>query len=101
MNIHFELAGFGRGNLQQQDRRSAPGGHNTRLSFVIERLRSAAHRIAGAMLRWRDRRIAIRTLEALNDHYLMDVGIERSDIHNFVANPRKRGSTDNDFTDAI
>lgn len=91
MNTHVELVGFGRGNLQQPDRRSAPWDRNTRLSLVIERLRSVAHRIVGAVLRLRDRRIAIRTLEALNDHYLLDVDIERSDIPSFVAKARKRG----------
>lgn len=91
MNTHIELPGLGRINLQQQDRRSAPWDRNTRPSLVFERLRSVTHRIVGAVLRWRDRRITIRTLEALNDHYLLDVGIERSDIHSFVSKARNRG----------
>ena len=38
----------------------------------------------GRVLRWHQRWLAIQTLEALNDHYLKDAGIERSEIHSFV-----------------
>jgi len=58
---------------------------------VIKHLRSVTHQIVGAVLRWRDRRITIRALEALNDHYLLDMGIERSDIHSFVTKAQNRG----------
>ena len=86
----FQVARFRTGYLQQRDRGSAPWDRNTRLSFVIEYLRPVTHQILGAVLRWRDRHIAIRTLEALNDHYLLDVGIERSDIHSIVNKGRNR-----------
>ena len=33
---------------------------------------------------WRARRIMIRRLQALNDHYLKDIGLERSDIVSMV-----------------
>lgn len=52
---------------------------------------SWAHRIVGPFLRWRVRQTAIWTLEALNDYYLMDVGIERSDICSFVAKGGRKG----------
>lgn len=87
----FRAVRFGRDDLQVRDGRSAPWDRNIRLSPVIEDLRSVARRSVGAVLLWRDRRIAIGTLEALSDYYLMDVGIERSDIPSFVANSRNEG----------
>lgn len=87
----FRAVRFRTGRPSRAGRRSELWDRNIRLSFVIEGLRSVARRSVGAVLRWRDRRIAIGTLEALSDYYLMDVGIERSDIPSFVANPRNEG----------
>lgn len=39
---------------------------------------------------WHQRWVAIQTLEALNDHYLKDAGIERSEIHSFVTKGSNR-----------
>ncbi len=85
MKTLIEMAGFGRGNPCPLDRGSALLDLNTWPSLVIECVKTRALRIIGPVRRWRNRRRAIRTLEALNDHYLMDLGIERSDIPFFVA----------------
>ena len=47
----------------------------------------------GRVLGWHQRWVAIQTLEALNDHYLKDAGIERSEIRSFVTKGPKREET--------
>ncbi|MBB4302144.1 uncharacterized protein YjiS (DUF1127 family) [Rhodobium orientis] len=46
-------------------------------------------RLVGPVVRWRDRRTAIRALESLNDHQLKDIGLGRADIPSIVAKGRK------------
>ncbi len=58
-----------------------------RLTSAINAVRAAA----AAMLRWRQRRIAIRRLMALDDHTLKDIGFCRGDIHS-VAEARLKTS---------
>ena len=57
------------------------------LTSAIDAVRAAA----AAMLRWRERRIAIRQLVALDDHTLKDIGLYRGDIHS-VADTRLKTS---------
>jgi len=40
----------------------------------------ALRRTRGRISRWRRRRIGIRKFQALNDHYLTDIGLDRSQI---------------------
>ena len=47
---------------------------------LIKGLESAVRHCADGISRWRRRRTAIRELQALSDHYLTDVGLERSQI---------------------
>lgn len=45
---------------------------------------SILRRLIATISRWRRRRAAIQQLQALNDHYLTDIGLERSDIASAV-----------------
>ncbi len=47
---------------------------------LVDGLKSAVRRIAGGISRWRQRRTAIRELQALSDHYLKDIGLDRAQI---------------------
>jgi len=51
------------------------------------------HYIVAPIFSWRKNRIAIQSLEALNDHFLLDIGIERFDIPSFVYNGQKKDET--------
>ena len=45
---------------------------------------STLHRSVDWACRWHQRRIGIRKLRALNDHYLADIGLDRSGIVAYV-----------------
>lgn len=90
MGTTSELNSFGRASHQKRDKRLTICGRSTRPSRVIHNLRTMTHMVFDFLMHWRDRRIAIGTLEKLNDHYLRDVGIDRADIPNFVATRRMR-----------
>jgi len=47
---------------------------------LVNGLESAVRRSVGGVSRWRQRRTAIRELQALSDHYLTDIGLDRSQI---------------------
>ena len=47
---------------------------------LINGLESALRWCVGRISCWRQRRTAIRKLQALNDHYLKDIGLHRSEI---------------------
>ena len=47
---------------------------------LVNGLVSALRRAVGAVSRWRRRRGAIRMLQALSDHHLRDIGLDRSQI---------------------
>ncbi len=47
---------------------------------LVNGLKSAVRRSAGVISRWRQRRTAIRELQALSDHHLTDIGLDRSQI---------------------
>ncbi|MCW2309233.1 DUF1127 domain-containing protein [Rhodobium gokarnense] len=45
-------------------------------------------RLIGLVVRWHDRRAAIRALERLSDYQLKDIGLGRADIPSIVAKGR-------------
>ena len=47
---------------------------------LINCVELAIRRSARWIAHWRQRRIAIGKLQALNDHYLKDIGLDRSEI---------------------
>ena len=47
---------------------------------LVNGLESAVRRKLGGISRWRQRRTAIRELQALSDHHLTDIGLDRSRI---------------------
>ena len=47
---------------------------------LVKCLKSAVRRSIGGISRWRRRRTAIRALQALSDHCLTDIGLDRSQI---------------------
>ena len=47
---------------------------------LVNGLESAVRWSIGGISRWRQRRAAIRELQALSDHYLTDIGLDRSQI---------------------
>jgi len=52
----------------------------------VNGLEAAVRQSVGWISRWRQRRSAIRKLQALNDHYLKDIGLDRSEIVSSVEN---------------
>ncbi len=47
---------------------------------LVNGLESAVRRKLGGISRWRRRRTAIRELQALSDHHLADIGLDRCRI---------------------
>ena len=47
---------------------------------LVNGLKSAVRRSVGVISRWRQGRRAARELQALSDHYLTDIGLDRSQI---------------------
>jgi uncharacterized protein YjiS (DUF1127 family) len=47
---------------------------------LVNGLESAVRRSVGGISRWRQRRTAIRELQALSDHHLTGIGLDRSQI---------------------
>ena len=48
--------------------------------WFADEVKQLVRRVALWISRWRQRRAAIRELQLLNDHYLKDIGLERSQI---------------------
>ena len=74
-------------NFQQAhaDRPGRPGRQTDRIPGIsalrlVNSLDSAVRWSVGGISRWRQRRTAIRKLQALNDHYLKDIGPDRFEI---------------------
>ncbi len=86
MNAYYELSNPGSSFQQAHaDRTERPGRQiNAILSIGALRqvisLDSALRRSLGWISRWRRRRTAIRELQALSDHHLADIGLDRSQI---------------------
>lgn len=64
--------------------RKAEETPGTALRWFADELKQAVHGAAGWISHWRQRRAAIRELQGLNDHYLKDIGLERSEITSAV-----------------
>ena len=84
MNAYYELPNLGSSFQQAHaDRTERPGRQiNAILSIGVLRLvnGSALRRSLGWISLWRRRRTAIRELQALSDHHLADIGLDRSQI---------------------
>ncbi len=55
---------------------------------LVKVLASSIRQGVGRISRWIERRSAIHTLQALNDHYLKDIGMVRSQIVSSVNDSR-------------
>jgi uncharacterized protein YjiS (DUF1127 family) len=83
MNPYYELPNLG--SSFQQAHADRPGRQIDRLLSIgalrlVNGLGSAVRRSVGVISRWRQRRTAIRELQALSDHQLTDIGLDRSQI---------------------
>lgn len=89
MNPYYELpklgGGFRYGRTGRFDRRvdaiSSIGAFQ-----LVNGLETAVRLIAGRISRWRRRRASIRELQALSDHQLKDIGLDRHRIVSAVEN---------------
>ena len=79
------------------DRPERPGRLTDRISSIgalrlVSGLESVISWSVGGISRWRHRRTAICKLQALNDHYLKDIGLDRSEIVSSVEEIIKMGT---------
>ena len=89
MNSYSELPNLGSGFRQTHaGRLERPGRWR-----LVKGLESALRQGIRGISRWRQRRSAIRELQALSDHHLADIGLDRAQIVSVVeeiqARPRK------------
>ncbi len=89
MNPYYELSNLGssfqQAHADRPERPERPGRQIDEILSIgvlrlVNRLESAVRRSVGGISRWRQRRTAIRELQALSDHYLKDIGLDRSQI---------------------
>ena len=86
MSPYYELSNLdSRFQWTHADRPERPGQQIDGVMSIgvlrlINGLESAVRRSVGGISRWRQRRTAIRELQALSDHYLTDIGLDRSQI---------------------
>ena len=84
MNPYYEPPNLGSSFQQAHaDRPERPGRQIDGIPSIgalrlVNGLESAVRRSVGGISRWRQRRIAIRKLQALSDHHLADIGLDRS-----------------------
>ncbi len=69
----------------QQARAERPGRQIERIPSIsalrlLKGVESAFRWSVGRVSRWRHRRTAIRKLQALSDHHLTDIGLDRSQV---------------------
>ncbi len=97
MNPYYELPNFGstfqQAHAGRPDRpgRQIDGIISTGVLRLVNGLESAVRWSVGRISRWRQRRTAIRELQALSDHYLTDIGLDRSLIVSTVEEIVKTG----------
>ena len=86
MKPYYELPNLGSSFQQAHaDRPERPGRQIDGIPSIgalrlVNGLESAVRRSVGGISRWRQRRTAIRELQALSDHHLTDIGLDRSQI---------------------
>ncbi len=93
MNPCYELPNLGnsfqQAHADRPERPERPGHQIDGIPSIgalrlVNGLESAVRRSVGGISRWRQRRIAIRELQALSDHHLTDIGLDRSQIVSMV-----------------
>ncbi len=83
---YYELPNLGSSFPQARaDRPERPGYQIDGIPSIgalrlVNGLESAVRRSVGGISRWRQRRTAIRELQALSDRHLTDIGLDRSQI---------------------
>ncbi len=86
MNRCYELPNLGSSCQQGRADRPEPLDRQTEgfpsigALRLVNGLKSAVRMSVGTIFRWRRRRTAIRELQALSDHHLKDIGLDRSQI---------------------
>lgn len=86
MNPHYEPPDLGSSFQQAHaDRPERPSREIDRIPSIgalrlVNGLESAVRQSIGRISRWHQRCTAIRELQALSDHYLTDIGLDRSQI---------------------
>ncbi len=86
MNPYYEPPNLGSSFQQAHaDRPERPGRQIDGIPSIgalrlVNGLETAVCRSVGGISRWRQRRTAIREFQALNDHHLTDIGLDRSQI---------------------
>lgn len=86
MNPYYELSNLGSSFQQAHaDRPERPGRQIDGIPSIgalrlVNGLVSAVRRSVGRIPRWRLRLTTIRELQALSDHHLKDIGLDRSQI---------------------
>ena len=88
MESNVEIPGSGQ-NFFSQTTASSRKDHDINLYDLTDGPASRAGRMVSPILRWHERRVAIRTLETLNDRHRLDIGIQRSDIPSLIAKGRQ------------
>ena len=90
MNSGLKQLNLGESLLQAHTHRAEQTGRTVNaapgiaLSSFAKAARNIGRRGVGLILQWRKRRAAIRELQGLNDHYLKDIGLDRSRITSAV-----------------
>lgn len=90
MRRALNQSSFDRTHSCEHGESSFDGHRSDGVIALTDGLVSAARSIIAFILRWWRSRDAIRKLECLNDHYLLDIGIERCSITNFAWNEKKK-----------
>ena len=76
----FQQAHAGRAEQPERLSRQIDGFPSIWALRLVNGLESAVRRSFGGISRWSQRRIVIRELQVLSDHYLTDIGLDRSQI---------------------
>ncbi len=86
MNPYYEPPNLGssfqqaHADVPERPGRQIDGIPSIGAMWLVNGLESAVRRSVGGISRWRQRRTAIREFQALNDHHLTDIGLDRSKI---------------------
>ena len=86
--VQYRESRLGTESCFSQTNASFRKDHDINLYDLTDGRASRARRIVFPILRWRESRVAIRMLEALNDRHRLDIGIQRSDTPILIAEGR-------------